>query len=300
MNLMSILANSASTCVVLALCYNLPKVLVLDNRRDPLTCSMIGDYLTCILTCLYELRLYSLHLQSSPAQEAALLVESPEHPKLSCTQVEIMDRMRETWSMILELEAKEDTHRMLKASCAHTRFFCFRETMTLMEEEGWELNQRTRALLSSWHPGLSMSANVEQIFNRMEDSAKRASKNAGSSLPNLQCLAIRSVNHQIARGEKGCRPVNLSTEDFEGKQIRNIRASVWRPESLSGGALAFMLQTCASHDDSYRLRPPTKPMASHVRFLCPNTFIALLALYIHLKKAHNDMSMLHTTIVPKN
>ena len=218
-------------------------------RRDGLTENMLADYLTCLLACLYELRLYSLYLQSSPGQEAALLLQTPDFPRLSSTQQEILDRMRETWQMILELEEGEETNPMLKACCGHTRFFSFRETMTLMEEEGWEMNARTRALLHAWHPGLSMSANIEQIFNRMEDCAKRSSKNAGSCLPNLQCLAIRSVMHQVTRGERGCKGVNLETEDFEGKQIRNIRPSVWRPESLVGGREHVHVQasrTCAT------------------------------------------------------
>ena len=196
------------------------------------------DHLTCLVTCIYELTLYALYLMSSPSQEAALVVATGDAPNLSTTQREILNRMRKTWELILELEGRAESNTYLRASCPHTRFFAFREMQTLLSEEKWQWNARTHALLHSWHPPLGLSANIEQVFNRMEDSTKRASKSNTASLCNLQCIAIRSVNRQIASGSNSPAPIELSTEDWEGKQVRNIKTSVWRPDAFSGSAPA--------------------------------------------------------------
>ena len=197
---------------------------------------MMSDHLACLVTCMYELTLYALYLQSSPSQEAALLVATADAPDLSSTQRQIMDRMRKTWELVLEMEGQAESNALLRASCPHTRFFAFREMNTLLSEEKWQWNVRTHALLQSWHPPLGLSANIEQVFNRMEDSTKRASKSSTASLCNLQCVAIRSVNKQIASGSNTPAAIELSTEDWEGKQVRNIKASVWRPDSFCGSA----------------------------------------------------------------
>ena len=223
-------------------------MLQIRSRRDPLTDGMVRDHMACMLTCIYELTLYSLYLKSSPGQEAALLVNTEHSPGLCSTQKDIMCRMQRTWRMVLAMEGSEDGNRILKQGCPHTRFVVFRETMSLLEEEHWQLNERTKALLCSWHPPVSMSANIEKIFNNMEDSCRRSSKNHTSCMSNLQCLAIRSVSQQMTSSTCGPTGVKLQQEDWEGKQIRGIKPSVWRTEAFSAGAYYTCIErnsTCA-------------------------------------------------------
>ena len=192
------------------------------------------DHFMCMLACLTELNLYSLYLQSSPAQEAGLLVQTKSSPQLSHDQEVILSRMRKQWSLILKLESSPESNAMLKSCCPHSRFFCFRETMTLLEEEAWQMTPRCRDLLAAWNPPIAMSANIEQIFNNMEDATKRSCKNSTASMSSLQCLAIRSVRNRLTCGVKCPKAVHLSAEDYEGKQVRSIKPSVWKPDSCGG------------------------------------------------------------------
>ena len=205
----------------------------MQSRRDFLTEEMIHDHFMCMVATLSELNMYALYLQSSPAQEAALLVETEYHPGISPVQQNILKRLEAQWDMILSLESRQDSNAMLKRLCSHTRFFNFREPLTLLAECKWQMDSRVRELLSAWHPALGLSANVEQVFNHLEDACKRSSKNATASMPCLQTLAIRSVNQRLTNGEGRARGVELAPEDFEGKQVRMIKASVWKPESLN-------------------------------------------------------------------
>ena len=196
---------------------------------------MVQDHISCMVTALAELTMYSLYLQSSPAQEAALLVDTETSPELSPVQQQILHRMQQTWRMILTLENDAASNSLLLQSCPHTRFMVFRETMTLLDEEEWKLTERARDLLRSWHPAVGMSANVERIFNSLEDAARRSSKNNVSCMSNLQCLAIRSLEKHVTSGPSAPTGVKLLQEDWEGRQVRSIRASVWKPETFSGG-----------------------------------------------------------------
>ena len=205
------------------------------SRRDMLTDSMVQDHVMCIVQAISELTTYALYLQSSPAQEAALLVETENSPDLCPLQEQIMMKLKRTWEMVLTLENKEDSNAMLKHACPHTRFANYREPMTLLQEESWSLSPRAKDLLTSWHPPVSMSANVERIFNNLEDSCRRSSKNNTSCMSNLQCLAIRSLAQHVTSGSSAPTGIELLPQDWEGRQVRAIRTSVWKPESFSGG-----------------------------------------------------------------
>ena len=211
------------------------QVLVVISRRDTPTDSMVQDHMMCVVQAISELTMYALYLQSSPAQEASLLVETEDSPDLCPVQQQIMIRLQKTWDTVLALENKEDSNAMLKHACPHTRFMNYREPMTMLQEESWCMSPRARDLLRSWHPPMSMSANVERIFNSLEDSCRRSSKNNTSCMSNLQCLAIRSLSKHVTSGSSGPSGIELLPHDWEGRQVRAIRSSVWKPESFSGG-----------------------------------------------------------------
>ena len=197
------------------------------------------DHVHAGLAALTELRQYKVYLQSSPHQAAALLAECDGGSAEQDTKTSILQAMRLEWSLVIEAENSMKFHRLMQSSCPHTKFVYYREVMSSFEKEGWALNASTEALLRGWFPGLSSSCNVEQCFNHMEDSIKRASKANTASLANVQCLGIRAVANKICRGEKAAQAVNLSPEDFEGNEVRAITPKVWRADSYINSTSAY-------------------------------------------------------------
>ena len=47
-------------------------------------------------------------------------------------------------------------------------------------------------MIIAWHPSLSQSSNVEDIFNSCEDAVRRAKAGAGT-MPNLSTVAMRAL-----------------------------------------------------------------------------------------------------------
>ena len=86
---------------------------------------------------------------------------------------------------------------------------------------------------------------MEQVFAAVEDGCKRGVKNLKASMANLQCLSIRAVEQKVTANEKRreagetdrARAVKLGVEDFEGSEVRALKASVWKPTSFSGRPL---------------------------------------------------------------
>ena len=197
---------------------------------------MVRDHLMAVLATVFELSIYALYLQSSPAMEAALLLPKPEKKQLQEAQAEVMRKSKLQWETVLAMEAKAPENALLRAMCPYTRYTNFREVLTVLEGADWTMTETATKVLKAWHPGLAFSANVEQVFNSLEDVCKRANKNARSSMPNLQCLSIRATGQKLCKGSPSPAGVELAPEDYEGKDIRSIKSSVWKPESFSGSA----------------------------------------------------------------
>ncbi|CAE7852610.1 ASAH1, partial [Symbiodinium microadriaticum] len=207
-------------------------VLQVTKRRSPELEDLLLDHVQAGLAALTELRQYKVYLQSSPHQAAALLVECDGGSAEQDTQNTILQAMKLEWSLVIEAENSMKLHRLMQSSCPHTQFVYYREVMSSFEKEGWVLSPSTEALLRAWYPGLSSSCNVEQCFNHMEDSMKRATKANSASLANVQCLGIRAVANKVCRGEKGAQAIALSPEDFEGNEAETDRGPHFRVDDI--------------------------------------------------------------------
>ncbi|CAE7840654.1 unnamed protein product [Symbiodinium sp. CCMP2592] len=176
--------------------------------------------------------MYVLYLRSSPARFAALLVDPKDDLQMAQVQDEIMKSIKLEWTTIVDMENKESSNQLLQQKCGFTRWLCYREPMSCLELEKWSMTDKAKALLLSWHPGLAFSANVEQVFAAVEDGCKRGVKNLKASMANLQCLSIRAVEQKVALNEKRQqagetdrpRSVKLGVEDFEGSEVRALKA----------------------------------------------------------------------------
>ena len=95
-----------------------------------------------------------------------------------------------------------------------------------------------KEILSSWHPKLGCSSNIENVFNSLEDNCKRSNKNARPSICNMQCVSIRAAAQKLTDQPNTPRGIKLSCEDFEGKDIRAIKQTLWRPDCFGGRFLS--------------------------------------------------------------
>ena len=211
-------------------------------RRSVLQEKMIRDHLQSILACIFELKMYGNYLEMSPAREAGLLV-SAEDAILESAQKKIWQNSQMEWQTILDMENDATLNPLLKKMCPHTRYLNLREPLTAMEEAGWKMTPALKEILCSWHPQLACSSNIENVFNSLEDNCKRSNKNARSSICNMQCLSIRAVAQKVTDKPNTPRGIKLSCEDFEGKDIRAIKQTVWRPDCFSGRFLSKCMTT---------------------------------------------------------
>ena len=221
------------------------KVLAISRRHPPVQEDLVRDHFMALLAVIFEMSMYVLYLRSSPARFAALLVDPKGDLQMAQVQDEIMKNIKQEWNTIVDMENKESSNLLLQQRCGFTKWVCYREPMTCLELEKWSMTEKAKALLLSWHPGLAFSANVEQVFAAVEDGCKRGVKNLKASMANLQCLSIRAVEQKVTANEKRreagetdrARAVKLGVEDFEGSEVRALKASVWKPTSFSGRPL---------------------------------------------------------------
>ena len=180
--------------------------------------------------------MYGLYLQSCPSKAAALIAHVEQGSREERTQSQIMSDMRQEWKWILQVEESSQMNAILRKWCPFLAHYQVREIHSVLMEEKWSFSERSKQLLLSWFPKYSFSSNIEDLFNSLEDGLRRGVKNNKTSLSNMQCIAIRSLQHKLADGHSA-RTIELQSEDFEGNEIRAIKPRIWRPDSYAGSPL---------------------------------------------------------------
>ena len=178
--------------------------------------------------------MYSIYLRTCPAKLALLVLDPAEEPSVKIVQNKVLMECRKEWETILSLEENANLNGVLRQLCPHTRYRCLREPLTCLEQTDFVVTEDAKLMILAWYPKVAHSANVEGIFNSLEDTIKRSMKSNNPSLPNIQCSAIKAVNHKLCQGENAASSISLGPPDFEGNEIRCIRPSVFRPESYQG------------------------------------------------------------------
>ncbi|CAE7513660.1 unnamed protein product, partial [Symbiodinium natans] len=195
---------------------------------------LLTDYVNAWTTSLFELQMYSIYLRTCPAKLALLVLDPAEEPSVKIVQNKVLMECRKEWETILSLEENANLNGVLRQLCPHTRYRCLREPLTCLEQTDFVVTEDAKLMILAWYPKVAHSANVEGIFNSLEDTIKRSMKSNNPSLPNIQCSAIKAVNHKLCQGENAASSISLGPPDFEGNEIRCIRPSVFRPESYQG------------------------------------------------------------------
>ncbi|CAE7207091.1 unnamed protein product [Symbiodinium natans] len=209
-------------------------VLEVTHRRTLPEEETLQDYFAAVLCSLFELSMYSVYLTSCPAKLACLVVEGSEFRYEDEVKKKVLEECKLEWQTILDLETEANSNATLKRVSPHTRFRCYREPLTLLEQSNWTVSEAVTDMVLAWFPRLSHSANIESMFAAIEDNVKRTAKNNGASLPNLQCASIKALQTKVCAGPEGAEPVQLQPPDFEGQEIRNVKMNVFKPEAYTG------------------------------------------------------------------
>ena len=174
--------------------------------------------------------MYALVLQVGFYNAGGLLCPESNLCDASWTHTQILANIRTEWECVLRLESSCAEAKVLNTHCGFCKWQVFREVHTALQEEQYKNTQRAQNIIRSWIPALQSSANVEDIFNVMQDAIKRSSKSDAGGLSNLSCIGIRATSHKCDAAT-GPREVRLDPEDWEGGEIRNLKSSIWKPES---------------------------------------------------------------------
>ena len=143
------------------------------------------------------------------------------------------------WDAVCRMEATAGTRTWLHCHCLYTTFQCYREFFLVCEKHECRFNSEIRDAALAWNPPFGQSANLESMFREME-SCIRKTGCAHDSLPNLGCVAVRSLERRIAVDEQGPSTVRLSENDWCGKTIRGLKYRMFNPSGVSPCLLSLM------------------------------------------------------------
>ena len=208
------------------------EAFVIDVQRHSEDYGLLAVFLDTLLASVYELLQYASLLQSSPHCAGGLLYEDHTDVEQQWNR-EILNRMKEEWSLVLQMESCTASASTLATFCPQTRHQVYREVQGALETTNYQVTAGVTSILRAWFPRASSSSLVEDVFSSMQDSIKRGSKRETACLPGLQAVAVRSTM-QRCRPEPGTtklKAVELESADYEGNEVRNLRANIWKPES---------------------------------------------------------------------
>ena len=198
-------------------------------RRNVTKQVLLLEHLETTLSLLFEMEGYRRHMLRAPHCTAALLAPGSEP-----VQKDLLAALKLEWDMVVRMESQTSTASLLHGLCPYTRFQNYREVMTSLNQAGFELDKTSRDMILAWHPSLSQSANIEDIFNSCEDACRRT-KSGAASMPNLSTVAMRGVMKKVCNSEGQARTVQLNSSDFEGPEVQGLKPKLFTPDSFAGG-----------------------------------------------------------------
>ena len=144
------------------------------------------------------------------------------------TNLAVLRQLKLTWQVILDMESDAELQENLRALCPHTQFQAVRELLTAAEQHNF--GSIPVELLEAWFPSWSWSANIEQLFQHVEDSVSRTAKQDQATLPGTLSVAVRCMLRRLAV-ESEIQPVQLEEDDWEGAEVRHLKPKIWSPSS---------------------------------------------------------------------
>ena len=147
-----------------------------------------------------------------------------------------------------KLESKPPSAAILVASCHHSRYQDYRETMTCLEKHDFVMQPECKEVVSAWNPSFCQSASLESMFGEMSDAVKRAGRADAGSLPNLHAVGVRSLLRRVCKHEGSPKALELSKDDWVGPQAAGVKPKVFSPTSAPTcfvpASLTFAFSDC--------------------------------------------------------
>ena len=192
---------------------------------------LLMQHIHSVLAALLELTQYALPLTLAPSSFSCLAAADSKVTEAQKAQERVQLELKTEWQAILQLESKREGAELLKQLAPHTRYYAYRELMTCLETSHTvEGKQRLEGVVQAWHPPLCYSANIEECFNYASASLRKSTRSEKVSMSNLQATVVRAAERRLMNNEHQVRGVELEPEDYEGREVRALRSSVWCPE----------------------------------------------------------------------
>ena len=210
------------------------QVIDIPARQLPVKEFLVQQHLEGLLACLYELGQYRNPLCCAPLCFAALADHSSTEYDVCQMQERVLESLKQEWELVLCMESDAQSAPLLRKLCPHTLWQSYREQMVVLEAEGWTRSKRFLEMCLAYAPPITSSANIEDSFASIQDAVNRSGKSDLGSLANIQAVHLRGCVQKMTGLPHQGRSVALNAADFEGPEIRGLRAKLFQPTSFSG------------------------------------------------------------------
>ena len=200
-------------------------------RRNDVKQEIFVEHLHATAACISEMENYRCTLGSSPNSVAAFLAQTPD-VAFKAAHSRLLDDLRREWQMVIRLEAKACTQKLLADLCPHTLWQPYRELFSTLEMAAFQLSEDFLGLVQAYFLLLTQSANIEDVYSAMQDSVKRGTKAEKASASNLSAVAVRSLSQRLCNGEQKPTAVTLNDQDFVGREVRCLKTKLWTPDAF--------------------------------------------------------------------
>ena len=197
---------------------------------------LLEQHWEATLASLFEMLQYQSPLLCAPNAFACLACTKSERYDLHDVQTKVLKALKTEWEMLLCLEQDAEGSVLLHRLCPQTTWQSYRELMVTFERESWQLTPWSVDMVLAWFPQVNCSSNIEDSFNTMQDACNRGGKSGVSSMANLQALHIRSVTQKMTGKSFQPASVELTTEDWEGPEVRGLKPKMFQPSTFQGSS----------------------------------------------------------------
>ena len=168
---------------------------------------------------------YSLFLRSAPHSAASLVVPDADPATIKA----VLASLQKEWATVQRMEQTDYGRACLNRHCHYVQYQEYREVMGVLEKHSFILHEEACKTIGAWYPKMNGSSNIEQLFNEMSYSIKKAGKPDCGSLEALMAVAIRGLAKRVCSGPNVAMPVALVDSDYEGKDTPALKSKIWSP-----------------------------------------------------------------------
>ena len=150
-------------------------------RRNDVKQEIFVEHLHATAACISEMENYRCTLGSSPNSVAAFLAQTPDIA-FKAAHSRLLDDLRREWQMVIRLEAKACTQKLLADLCPHTLWQPYRELFSTLEMAAFQLSEDFLGLVQAYFPLLTVQTS-RTCTRRCKTLSNEAQKQRRLPLP---------------------------------------------------------------------------------------------------------------------